>query len=303
MRIARFTVGDGPTKVGSVAADTVTELLPRPGSSPDDLLIDLLERAAKGRLPKADEVARAGGDFDLGDVELQSPIRRPGKLLAVGLNYADHTKESGMRRPEVPVVFTKQGTCVTGPFSPIVRPRASSQIDYEGELGVVIGRRCRHVPARRAREVVGGYLVVNDVSVRDWQLATPTMTLGKSWDTHGPLGPWITTTDDVPDPHDLRVRTWVCGELRQDGSTRDLLTDVDAIIAHISTACTLEPGDIIATGTPAGVGHAMSPPRYLRAGDTVRIEIEGLGSISNTVVDELDDAAYIEGDVLAGRSA
>jgi 2-keto-4-pentenoate hydratase/2-oxohepta-3-ene-1,7-dioic acid hydratase in catechol pathway len=164
----------------------------------------------------------------------------------------------------------------------------SEQVDYEGELGIVIGRRCRHVPARRAREVVAGWLVVNDVSVRDWQQRSPTFTMGKSWDTHGPIGPWLVTDDELDDPHDLRIRTTVNGELRQDGRTADMVFDCWEMIEHLSTAFTLEPGDIISTGTPAGVGMARRPPAWLRAGDTVRIEIDGIGALENPVVDEPD---------------
>ena len=157
----------------------------------------------------------------------------------------------------------------------------------------MIGRRCRHVPKERAFEVIAGYLVVNDVSVRDWQLRTPTMTMGKSFDTHCPLGPWITTSDSVDDPHSLGIRTWVNGELRQDSNTKKLIYGCDELVEHLSTAFTLEPGDVIATGTPAGVGFVMKPPRYLTPGDEVRIEIEGLGRIENPVIEEPEDTARI----------
>ena len=157
-------------------------------------------------------------------------------------------------------------------------------VDYEGELGVVIGTRCRNVPKERAHEVVAGYLVVNDVSVRDWQLATPTMTMGKSWDTHGPIGPWMVTADEIPDPHDLRIKTWVDGELRQDESTALMLNDCWELIEFLSTAFTLLPGTIIATGTPAGVGFKMQPSGCVNPGSTVRIEIEKIGVIENPFV-------------------
>jgi 2-keto-4-pentenoate hydratase/2-oxohepta-3-ene-1,7-dioic acid hydratase in catechol pathway len=164
-------------------------------------------------------------------------------------------------------------------------------VDYEGELGFVIGRRCRHVPAARAREVIAGYTVVNDVSARDWQFRSPTMTMGKSFDTHGPLGPCLVTADEIDDPHALRLRTWVNGELRQDARTDDLIFDCYAQVEHLSTAFTLEPGDVIATGTPAGVGMAMNPPRLLGPGDAVRIEIEGIGVLENPVIAEPPDTA------------
>ena len=188
--------------------------------------------------------------------------------------------------PTVPVIFNKQSTSASGPCDLIHRPRESTQLDYEGELAIVIGKRCRRVPAEQARSVVAGYAVANDVSVRDWQLRVPTMTMGKSWDTHCPFGPWITTADEIRYPHGLDLKTWVNGELRQNANTSDLIFNGWAIIEHLSTAFTLEAGDVIVTGTPSGVGLWMNPKSWLRDGDVVRIEISGLGSIENRVVDE-----------------
>ena len=196
-----------------------------------------------------------------------------------------------MEAPAVPVFFNKQSTCVTGPYHPIHLPRVSPLLDYEGELAFVIGRRCRHVPWKRAHEVIAGYLVVNDVSVRDWQLRTPTMTMGKSFDTHGPMGPWLVTPDEIGDPHALELRTWVNGELRQHSNTRELIFDCFAQVEHLSTAFTLEPGDVVTTGTPSGVGGVMSPPRFLAAGDVVRVEIERIGHIENRVIAEPAETA------------
>lgn len=287
MRLARFlTTTSATPQLGGVVGDEIVCLADL-ADGPDPVIALLAGgaealAAARRRLEGGD-APRHG----LGDVTLCSPIARPPKFLAIGLNYADHIAESGMTAPEVPVVFNKQSTCVTGPFDPIVKPQASDAVDYEGELAFVIGTRCRHVPAERAHEVIAGYLVTNDVSVRDWQLASPTMTMGKSWDTHGPLGPWL-TIDPALDPHDLRIRTWVNGTLRQDASTSNLVHDCYAQVAHLSTAFTLEPGDVVATGTPAGVGFAFDPPRMLAAGDVVRVEIEELGAIENPVVDEPD---------------
>jgi 2-keto-4-pentenoate hydratase/2-oxohepta-3-ene-1,7-dioic acid hydratase in catechol pathway len=204
----------------------------------------------------------------------------------MGLNYADHVAEMGAEKPEFPIFFNKQSTCVVGPHDPIHRPRVSSALDYEGELGFVIGRRCRHVPEERAHEVIAGYLIVNDVSVRDWQLRVPTMTLGKSFDTHGPIGPWIVSPDEIGDPHALGIRTWVNDELRQESNTKQLIFNCFAQVAHLSTAFTLEPGDIISTGTPGGVGISMKPPGFLVAGDRVRIAIERIGQIENRVIEE-----------------
>ena len=198
-----------------------------------------------------------------------------------------------MERPWVPVFFNKQATCVVGPSADVHLPRASALLDYEGELAFVIGRRCRHVPAARAAEVIAGYTIVDDVSVRDWQLRTPTMTMGKSFDTHGPMGPWLVTPDEVGDPHALDLRTWVNGELRQHSNTRELIYDCFAQVEHLTTAFTLEPGDVITTGTPSGVGGAQSPPAFLRAGDVVKIEIERIGAIENRVIDEPEEATHV----------
>jgi 2-keto-4-pentenoate hydratase/2-oxohepta-3-ene-1,7-dioic acid hydratase in catechol pathway len=213
---------------------------------------------------------------------------RPQKFLGIGLNYADHIAESGMEAPEYPVFFNKQVTCVVGPDDEVHMPRASKLLDYEGELAIVIGSRCRHVPEERAHDVIAGYTIANDLSVRDWQLRAPTMTMGKSFDTHGPLGPWIVTGDELGDPHDLAIRTYVNDELRQDGNTRDMIYSCFAQVAHLSEAFTLEPGDVIATGTPAGIGAVRQPfpDGLLHVGDVVRVEIDGIGGLRNTVVEE-----------------
>ena len=193
-----------------------------------------------------------------------------------------------MEAPEVPVFFNKQVTCVVGPGAEVHMPKVSTFLDYEAELAIVIGKRCRHVPVERAHEVIAGYTCANDVSVRDWQGRAQTMTIGKSFDTHGPLGPWLVTADEVGDPQDLRVRCYVNDELRQDASTAEMVFDCFQQVAHLSEAFTLEPGDVIATGTPAGVGLGRQPIRdnLLHVGDTVRVEIERVGELVNTVVEE-----------------
>ena len=280
MRIARFTHG-GSTRLGLVDGDTVIDV----GTADPSLPTDLGAVLAAGTLGSVGATAATAPRIPLADVRLEAPIPLPPNFIAIGLNYADHVKESGMEKPKMPVVFNKQVTCVTGPFDPVDVPTAApTMVDYEGELGVVIGTRCRNVPKERAHEVVAGYLVVNDVSVRDWQLATPTMTMGKSWDTHGPIGPWMVTADEIPDPHDLRIKTWVDGDLRQDESTALMLNDCWELIEFLSTAFTLLPGTIIATGTPAGVGFKMQPSGCVNPGSTVRIEIEKIGVIENPFV-------------------
>lgn len=250
---------------------------------------------------RIDSAVRSGLRVPLRSARLTAPIPRPPKVFAIGLNYKDHIAESGMPAPAVPTVFAKFVNSVCGPSDAIQRPKVSAELDYEGEFGVVIGSRCRHVPTERAREVIGGYLVANDVSVRDWQRASPQWTMGKSFDTHCPIGPWLTLEEEI-DPGDegLRLRTWVNGQLRQDSTTSNLLFGANELIAFLSQACTLEAGDIILTGTPSGVGGAMAPPVYLAAGDEVRVEVEGLGSIVNPVIDEPAETARIAVDQLVG---
>jgi 2-keto-4-pentenoate hydratase/2-oxohepta-3-ene-1,7-dioic acid hydratase in catechol pathway len=287
MKLLTFETGDGH-HVGVVDGDEVADITAVDSRLGPDLgavlAADLLDelRAAVGSAPR---VALDG-------LVLASPVLRPPKFLAIGLNYAQHVAESGMDAPPFQLWFNKQSTCAIGDGAPIHVPRASAVVDYEGELAFVIGRRCRHVPAARATEVIAGYTICNDVSVRDWQMRTPTMTMGKSFDTHGPLGPWVVTPDELGDPHGLSLRTWVNDELRQDGKTDDLIYDCFDMVEHLSTAFTLEPGDVISTGTPAGVGIAMKPPCLLTAGDVVRIEIEGIGTLQNPVIDEPASTAF-----------
>jgi 2-keto-4-pentenoate hydratase/2-oxohepta-3-ene-1,7-dioic acid hydratase in catechol pathway len=276
---------EGAARIGVVLDDEIVDLAAAAPDLPREMCA-LLSAGQPALHAARDAVARARSRIALDSVRLLAPILRPPKFLAIGLNYADHIAEAGLETPKVPTVFNKQSTCVTGPRDPIHMPRVSSALDYEGELGFVIGRRCRHVPRARAHEVIAGYLIVDDVSVRDWQLRVPTWTMGKSFDTHGPLGPWLTTADEVGEPHGLRLRTWVNGELRQDSSTKHLIFDCYALVEHLSTVFTLEPGDVVATGTPGGVGIAMKPPKLLKAGDVVRIEIDGLGALENPVIDE-----------------
>jgi 2-keto-4-pentenoate hydratase/2-oxohepta-3-ene-1,7-dioic acid hydratase in catechol pathway len=247
--------------------------------------------AGSDAMHTARDALAGGARIPLADVHLEAPIARPPKFLAVGLNYADHVAESGLETPKHPMIFNKQSTCVTGPTDPIHVPRASHVVDYEGELGFVIGRRARHVSQDDAADYIAGYLVVDDATVRDWQFQTPTWTMGKSFDTHGPIGPWIVTADEIGDPHQLRLRTFVNDELRQESNTKQLIFNCFKLVEHLSTAFTLEPGDIIATGTPSGIGIVQKPPKLLKAGDVVRIEIEGIGKIENPVIDEPADTA------------
>jgi 2-keto-4-pentenoate hydratase/2-oxohepta-3-ene-1,7-dioic acid hydratase in catechol pathway len=234
-----------------------------------------------------------GESYSLNDVQLLSPIPNPRKIIAIGLNYKDHIEETGLATPEFPMFFNKQATAVNGPYSDIHLPKVSNKLDYEGELGFVIGKKCRHVTREEAHSVIAGYVVCNDVSVRDWQMKAQTFTLGKSFDTHSPFGPWLTTTDEIKDPHKLEIKTWVNDELRQDSNTEHLVFDCYDQIATLTAAFTLEVGDVILTGTPSGVGIGFDPKKFLCTGDRVRVEIEKLGYIENTVVPEPDTTKLI----------
>jgi 2-keto-4-pentenoate hydratase/2-oxohepta-3-ene-1,7-dioic acid hydratase in catechol pathway len=286
MKIARFTHA-GTTHLGVVLGDEIADVGAVDSALPTDLGVLL----ANGGVDRLGGLVAKAPKLSLSAVKLEAPIAQPPEFLAIGLNYAAHVAESkaGASKPKVPMVFNKQATCITGPYDPIEIPRAApDNIDYEGELGVIIGKRCRAVPADRAHEVVAGWTVVNDVSVRDWQHASATFTMGKSWDTHGPTGPWMVTHDEIGDPHDLEISTWVDGDRRQHSRTSMMLNNTWELIAHISTAFTLLPGTIIATGTPSGVGYAMDPKGLLSPGMTVKITIEGIGTIENTCIAEPD---------------
>jgi 2-keto-4-pentenoate hydratase/2-oxohepta-3-ene-1,7-dioic acid hydratase in catechol pathway len=283
MRLCRFEA-DGAAHLGIVEDGRVTDVSDSAPELPAEPAA-ALDAAGVKRLAELAE--SAGGSVPLEEVRLLSPAR-PRKYLAIALNYADHIAETGLEAPSVPTFFNKQPTCVVGPGAGIHMPTVSDKLDYEGELAVVIGRRCRHVAVEDAAAVIAGYTVANDVSVRDWQMRAPTMTIGKSFDTHGPLGPWLVTGDELGDPQSLGIRTFVNDDQRQDGSTSEMVFDCFQQVSHLSEAFTLEPGDVIATGTPAGIGAAFDPfpEGFLKVGDVVRIEIDGIGELRNEVVPE-----------------
>lgn len=252
-----------------------------------------LPRSLRGLLTMSDGLARAAQALAAGTAagrfctgRLLAPLPDPGKIICIGLNYRDHARESGMEPPPEPVVFGKFGNTIIGPEAPIRLPAVSTQVDYEAELVVVIGRRGRRIPRAAAFDFVAGYMNGNDVSARDWQIGRPgkQWLLGKTPDTFAPIGPWLVTAEDVPDPHDLSIRLRLNGRTMQDGSTRELIFGVDELIAYVSQLMTLEPGDVIFTGTPAGVGMGRHPPVFLRPGDVVEVEISGLGTLRNPVV-------------------
>lgn len=283
MKLARYQLG-GETLIGAVEGDAIARLSGRLDGVGADMA-GLIARWAELRGPA--EGLRGQADAKLSDVTLLAPVGRPGKVWGIGLNYADHIEEAGLPVPKEQLWFVKASTAVNGPYQPIQRPAASTALDYEAELVFVVGQGGRHIPREKAADAIFGYCVGNDVSVRDWQMASGQFSIGKSFDTHAPFGPWITTADEVKNPADLTIRCFVNGEKRQDSNTKHLIFDPLAQVAHLSRAMTLESGDVIYTGTPGGVGMAMKPPVHLKAGDVVRVEIEGLGHIENRVVDEV----------------
>jgi 2-keto-4-pentenoate hydratase/2-oxohepta-3-ene-1,7-dioic acid hydratase in catechol pathway len=273
----------GTPRPGLVVGDEVVDLSDPAVGLPGDMAAllslgpDGLDRARQAPLGRA---AR----HPIDSVRRYAPVPHPPSILAIGMNYRAHVAEMGREPPEYQYWFNKQRTSIAGPGDPIVLPTVSTMVDYEGELAMVIGPRCQHIPAARAMDVVAGFTIINDVSARDWQWRTPTFTLGKSFDTHAPCGPWLVTTDELTDPGNLALRTWVNDDLRQDSTTADLIFSCSALIEYLTTAIPLEPGTVIATGTPAGVGAGFDPPRFLADGDVVRIEIEGIGELANPVV-------------------
>lgn len=287
MKLVTFGYG-GSIAIGKLVGQQVIALHASDPALPATML-ELL-RAGPAAMERARELGPAHAvTYPLSDVHLIAPVPNPGKYLAIGMNYSKHVAEAveaGIKVPDVQVWFNKQVSCVNGPFAPVHMPRVSDKLDYEVELCVVIGKRCRHVPAADARSVIAGYMVCNDVTVRDWQMRSPTMTMGKSFNTTGPIGPWIVTDDEIADPHALTLSMYVNGELRQRESTGGMVYNIYQQIEHLSTAFTLEPGDLIATGTPSGVGVAMKPPRFLKVGDVMRAEISGIGVIENRVIAE-----------------
>ena len=288
MRLVRFSAGDAPAAPGILVDGRVhalSDLLPDAPRDMRDVIADWDRVAAA-----ISGAATAAGGLPLDQVTLRAPIPRPGKILAIGLNYADHieeSKEAGIKIPTEQVWFGKQATSVNDPNGDIELPRVSDMLDYEVELVAVIGKGGRHISRDDAPAHVFGYAVGNDLTVRDWQHRTPQWMLGKSFDTHCPFGPAIVTADEVDDPHALDIRCFVNGELRQNSNTRHLVFNLWDQIAELSAAMTLEPGDLIFTGTPGGIGFGSKPYRPLKVGDVVRCEVDGLGAIENRVVAEV----------------
>ncbi|WP_417316260.1 fumarylacetoacetate hydrolase family protein [Cycloclasticus pugetii] len=286
MKLARYSY-EGKVSIGLVVGDQIVDIPQRLPHVPPSI-----KAVFAGGDQLLDDIRKLQGSSDLkgallADVKLEAPVPDPQKYLAIGMNYQDHAEEAeakGVPIPKSQLWFNKQVSCITGPFDSVVYPRVSSKLDYEAELGVVIGKRCRYVSEEDAHSVVGGYFVANDLSARDWQAASPTFTLGKSFDTHGPIGPWIVTADDIANPHDLEMSLLVNGVQRQRTNTSKMIYNIWQQISYLSQVMTLEPGDLIATGTCANVG--MATGNLLKPGDIVRVEIEKVGHIENKVIGE-----------------
>lgn len=290
MKLVTFKAA-GPARLGALlpaAGDQqIVDLQRADPRLPDNLLGFLEAGPAAHPLAQAAVTAPpAAAVIERTAVTLQAPLPRPGKIICLGLNYRDHALESNQPIPTYPVVFAKFANVVIGPGEAIILPKISQEVDYEAEFGVVIGRRARAVAEADALQYVAGYLPFHDVSARDYQMRTSQWVIGKTFDTFGPMGPALVTADEIPDPHNLNIRLSIGGEVLQSSNTRHLIFTVPQIIAHLSAVMTLEPGDLIATGTPGGVGAARNPQRFLKPGDVVRIEIERLGVLENPVVAE-----------------
>ena len=274
MKLVTFRHGGSGAQAGILAGNKVTGL----GS---DKSMTMLRLIFFGAVP-----APVGESYDLSAVTLLAPIPRPPKFICVGLNYRDHALESKMEIPKVPTIFSKFPSAVIAPGESIVLPKNSTQPDYEAEFAFVIGRGGRHIPAERWQEHVFGYTIINDVSARDFQMATTQWLMGKTFDTFAPMGPHIVSADEIPDPHALDISLSINGEVLQHSNTRELIFKIPELVAYLSSVVTLEPGDVVSTGTPAGVGVARKPQRFLRAGDDVVVRVESIGELRNPVVAE-----------------
>jgi len=287
MRLMMFETG-GDARLGVVEGDTVIDVAAY-GSGVPNTLLALIEAGPQGLVQVADAVKAAPDNarLALGDVTPALPIERPGKFICVGLNYAAHAREGGHDIPEYPSLFVRWPSSLVAAEAPVIRPKVSDRFDYEAELTIVIGKGGRHINEAQALDHVFGYTMFNDVSVRDYQRKTAQWTPGKNFDGTGPLGPVVVTPDELPaGASGLRITSRVNGETRQDSNTEDMIFSTQRIIAILSEFMTLEPGDVIATGTPSGVAHALKPPGWMKAGDRVEVEIEGIGVLGNPVVDE-----------------
>ena len=272
MKLVSFSGADGQVQAGVLSGDRVTSLG-----------MDMI-----GVLKAGNEIRNPAGrpSVPLSTLKLMAPIPRPPKLICVGLNYRDHAIESKMEIPTVPTIFNKFPNTVIASGEEIVLPKNSEKPDYEAEMAFVIGKGGRHIPADKWKEHVFGYTILNDVSARDVQMATSQWLMGKTFDTFAPMGPVLVTADEIADPHALDISLTINGEVLQNSNTRELIFKIPDLIAFLSSVVTLEPGDVVSTGTPSGVGFARKPPRFLRAGDEVVVRVQGIGELKNRCVAE-----------------
>ncbi len=280
MRLVTYSTDGGP-RAGVVIDGRVVDLA---ASGYDDVISflqggDEAISAIAGLTASADDPA-------LEDVKLHAPVPKPDKFICIGLNYRDHAIESGMDIPDLPTVFTKYPNAICGDGDNIVLPSVSDQVDYEAEFAFVIGKRCKNVPVEDWEDVVFGYTCVHDVSARDYQLATSQWTIGKTFDTFGPMGPTLVSKDEVPDPHNVRIRLELNGQVLQDSNTSQFVFDIPYLVNYLSTVMTLEPGDVISTGTPPGVGMARKPQIFMKPGDEAVVKLEGIGELRNRCVSD-----------------
>ena len=303
MKLITFLLKNNPKskRIGAIKNDTVIDF--SSSDLPKDM-INFIKLGSNGLDIANDVIENQKNVHAIDDVILKAPIDKPNKILAVGLNYKKHIDEAKelkdhhsndvQLQDQFPNIFNKQNSSVNDPFGDVHRPNASDWLDYEGELGFIIGKECRHVSYENAKNCIYGYTVVNDFSIRDWQFRGPphTMTMGKSWDTHCPFGPYIVTSDEIDDPHNLALKTFVNDEERQNTNTNLMIYDCYTLIEYLTTAFTLEPGDLIPTGTPEG--SAVTTQNWLKPGDKVKVEIEGLGYIENNIIQEPNNTQKVE---------
>jgi 2-keto-4-pentenoate hydratase/2-oxohepta-3-ene-1,7-dioic acid hydratase in catechol pathway len=297
-RLINFrTVRDAEWRAGVELDGHVADLRSLPGCRDIELTVDSLVGSGPMAIREAIEKARIASDagrigmLPVDDLQIGPPILRPSKIICIGFNYRAHADEFEIEAPTHPTLFAKFANSLVGPYAPVHLPAVSQQVDYEGELAVVIGERCKDVPPERALGVIAGLTIFNDVTARDLQFLTSQFTTGKTLDTFAPMGPGLVSIDQVPDPQALRIRTYLNGDQMQDGGTDLMIFTVPELVARISALMTLCPGDVIATGTPSGVGYKRTPPVFLKAGDLVEVEIQGLGRIANPIIDGIGISA------------
>lgn len=285
MRFVTFCVPGGPPQAGVITPEQRVFSL-QPAGFNELLSVIRGGWSARAAIDSYLAGVNPAVSIALEEAVLLAPVPRPPKVICVGLNYRDHAEESRMEIPATPTIFSKFSSAITGPGAPIILPKNSQKPDYEAEFAVVIGKGGRHIPAEFWHRHVYGYMCLNDVSARDFQMATSQWLMGKTFDTFAPTGPWLTTADEIEDPHNLDIQLAINGEVLQSSNTRHLIFGIPQLVAHLSSAFTLEPGDIISTGTPAGVGFARKPPRWLKPGDEVSVTVAGLGTLTNPVTAE-----------------